>query len=155
MKLSEFAQMAEIIAVIGVVVSLIFVGIGVRENTATARATSSQSIFDSSRQFFLDIALSEDLSRIRMLGEVNVGDLSEHEAARFRGLVLANWSFLQNVWIQRSLGAVDERVWDSYERMFCNQLKLGPGTLEVWNQQAFLYDPNFVGFINDRCLSSR
>jgi hypothetical protein len=90
MKLSEFAQMAEIIAAIGVVVSLIFVGIGVRENTATARATSSQSIFDSSRQFLLDIALSEDLSRIRMLGEVNVGDLSEHEAARFRGLVLAN-----------------------------------------------------------------
>ena len=81
MKLSEFAQMAEIIVAIGVVVSLIFVGIGVRENTATARAASSQSIFDSSRQFLLDIALSEDLSRIRTIGEVNVGDLSEQEAA--------------------------------------------------------------------------
>ena len=81
MKLSELAQIAEIIAAIGLIVSLVFVGIGVRENTATARAASSQSIFESCRQFLLDIALSEDLSRIRTIGEVNVGDLSEQEAA--------------------------------------------------------------------------
>ncbi len=155
MKLPELAQTAEIIAAIGFVVSLIFVGIEIRENTAAARAASSQQIFDSSRRFLLDVALSEDLSRIRTIGEINLNDLSELEVQRFGGLVLANWSFLQNVRIQRSLGAIDARVWDSYERMFCSQLKLGPGTLAVWKRQEPLYDPEFVAFIRKRCFDSK
>ncbi len=154
MKLPEIAQTAEIVASIGVVVSLIFVGFDIRENTATAKAASAQQIFDSSRRFLLDVALSDDLSRIRTIGETNIDDLTEHEAQRFGGLVLANWIFLQNVWIQRSLGAIDERVWESYERMFCSQLKSGPGTLAVWTRQESLYNPDFVVFIRDRCLNS-
>jgi len=99
-KLSDVAPVAEIVGALGIVMSLIFVGVQIRENTAAARAAASQAIFDSSRGFLLDIALSDELSRIRRLGEADVSSLTPDEATRFGGLVLANWTFFENVWIQ-------------------------------------------------------
>ena len=149
-KLVDLAQMAEIIAAVGVIITLTYVALELSENTAAVRAGTSQAIFDSSREFVLDVALSEDLSRIRSVGSLDFEDLSLEEAARFRALVLGNWIYFQNVWIQWTLGVVDERVWGTYLRMFCGQLR-GPGTVKVWKQQQRAFDQDFVTFVSESC----
>ena len=44
MKLAELAQVAEIIAAVAVVVSLVYVGIEVRSNTSAVRGAAMQAI---------------------------------------------------------------------------------------------------------------
>ncbi len=132
--LSNFAQIAEIVAAVGVIASLVYVGLELNENTAAVRAGTSQAIFDSSREFVLDVAISEDLSRIRSIGSPDLSQLTDLEADRFRGLVLGNWIYFQNVWIQWTLGVVDDRVWETYVRIFCAQLE-SPGTNQAFEEQ--------------------
>ena len=148
--LTSLAQLAEVVAAVGVVASLVYVGMELNENTAAVRAGTSQAIFDSSREFVLDVALSEDLSRIRSLGESDISQLTDLEADRFRGLVLGNWIYFQNVWIQWTLGVVDDRVWETYLRLFCTQLE-DAGTRQAFEQQRFLFDTGFTGVINASC----
>lgn len=83
LKLSEFAAIAEIVAAVGAIVSMIYVGIAVKENMAEVRATSVQSSVNSSREYLMDIELDEDMSRIQRIGAANLAELSEDEAFRF------------------------------------------------------------------------
>jgi len=149
-NLSSLAQIAEIVAAVGVIASLIYVGFELSENTAAVRAGTSQAIFDSSREFVLNVAVSDEISRIRSVGSSDLSDLSELEADRFRGLVLGNWIYFQNVWIQWTLGVVDDRVWETYVRIFCAQLE-GPGTNQAFLQQKPLFDAEFVAVVDGRC----
>ena len=63
---------------------LIALVVELRTNTAAIQAASVQESVNSSREYLLDIALDEDLSRIRQTGGANYDDLSESEAFRFR-----------------------------------------------------------------------
>jgi hypothetical protein len=120
-----------------------------RQNTAAVQASTTQEISNASREFVLEIALSEELSEIRRKGAV-AADLTPIEQSRFSGIVLGNWIFFQNVWIQWDLGVVDERVWSSYVRIFCGQLD-NIDTRRTWEQQKPLYDSAFVEFVYMSC----
>ena len=53
----------KITAAVAVVVSLVFVGMEVRENTAAIQASTSQAVTGSSRDVLLNVALDEDFAR--------------------------------------------------------------------------------------------
>ena len=154
LSLKSLAQIAEIIAAVGVITSLVYVGFELSENTTAVRAGTSQAISDSSREFILDVILNEDLSRIRSLGSSDLSQLTDLEADRFSGLVLGNWIFFQNVWIQWTLGVVDDRVWKTYVGIFCTQLG-SPGTRQAFERQKYVFDKEFTGAIEEICGESR
>lgn len=147
--LSSLAHIAEIVAAIGVIVSLIYVAIELRANTAAVRATTAQSITASSRDFLMDIALDEEFSRIRSLGQRDLSSLTDLEAERFTTYARGDWLYFQNMWIQWTLGAVDDRVWGSVERILCQFLD-DPGNRADWPHHRDALDPEFVALV-ERC----
>lgn len=144
--LNEFSQIAEIIAAVGVIVSLIYVGSELQENSAAVRAQTSQALIDSSREFVLDIALSEELSEIRQKGEADLSSLTEVEERRFFGILTGNWLYFQNAWIQWTLGVVDDRIWNSYRSILCGSLE-APGNLEMFKRLDGVMDAEFVAYV--------
>ena len=62
--LGEWASIAEIIAAVGVVVSLFFVGLEVRRNTRAVQAATLQSVIDIARQQLLLVASNPELNHI-------------------------------------------------------------------------------------------
>ena len=82
-RLGELAQIAEIVAAVAVVLSLIYVGRGLIDNTAAIRATSVQAITSGTREALLAVAVDEDLSRIVRIGSADRSMLSGDEAYRF------------------------------------------------------------------------
>jgi hypothetical protein len=151
-RLENFALIAEIVAAAAVVVSLLFVGMQLRENTAAVRANSSQQSFDSSREFLLNIALDEDLSRIRQAGSADPSSLTPLEYQRYNLVEYGNLIYYQSIWIQWTLGAVDDRAWQHYKRLLCNGFT-GPGTRLVWERAKFILDPEFVRMAEEECAN--
>ena len=141
-RLGQVAQVAEIIAAIGVIVSLLFVGFEVRKNTSIVNASAVQAITTSSREVLLNVALDEDFARIRRLGEEDLSQLDEDEAYRFFQFNRQNWLYFQSVWIQVELGVMDERAWASYERIICRLIEL-PGNRADWSNHIDAMDPAF------------
>ena len=63
-KLSNWASIAEIIAAIGVIVTLIFLIVGIRENTEITRVTAFDRNMESVNQWRLEMAKDPELARI-------------------------------------------------------------------------------------------
>ena len=146
MKLEKWALIAEIVGSFAIVVTLVILVVEIRTNTEAVRATTAQSLISSSRDFLLALALDEDFSRIRQLGQIDQSTLTDDEVVRCRTFARGNWLYFQNVWIQWTLGVVDDRVWQSFVRIFCASLD-APGTRADWSYHVEAPDPQFVAFV--------
>lgn len=79
MTLSDWAQLAEIVAAIAVVVSLVYVGIGLRDNTAAVRSAALQAVTSTSQASLLAQASDLELSRVRRVGDDDFEKLTEDD----------------------------------------------------------------------------
>ncbi|MGD8340948.1 MAG: hypothetical protein PVH89_09205 [Gammaproteobacteria bacterium] len=143
LTLNETAQIAEVVAAVAVVVSLIYVGVGLRDNTAAVRSASIQAITTTSQNGLIAESTSADLSRIRRIGDEDYEQLDLDERRRYFTLYRQIWLSFQNVFFQRDLGTVGADLWGTYQRIICNQLSR-PGVKATWPNHAAVLDPGFV-----------
>ena len=149
-RLGELAQIAEIVAAVAVVLSLIYVGRGLIDNTAAIRATSVQAITSGTREALLAVAVDEDLSRIVRIGSADRSMLSGDEAYRFSLFSRQRWLFFQGIWIQRNLGVLDDQVWGAYERAICTVISNDDsGDRAEWPNHVSVLDPEFVNMVEE------
>lgn len=103
---------AEIVAAIGVSLSLVFVGVEISQNTSSVRAQTRQQLRDASAQFNMALATT-DLgvlwSRFAS-GEA----LSEAEMARLGPALVTAVRNMENVYLQTREGVIDESALVSY-----------------------------------------
>jgi hypothetical protein len=144
--LSKIAQLAEVVAAVAVVVSLIYVGREVQSNTAAIRAASLQGVANASGEILLTVASDSALSRIRQMGNRDISLLNEAEAYRYGTLVRQSLLTLQNVYFQNELGVLDPRVWAGYHRVICDVWSR-PGVQATWDLHRHTLDPGFVGIV--------
>ncbi len=148
MKKPDLGQTITILANLAVLAGVVALVVEIRANTVAVQAAAVQEGTNSSREYLLNIALDEDLSRIRQSGGTNLGELSEPEAYRFQLQSRGNWLYWQNLWIQRELGVFDERAWESTNTIFCSfvaQL----GWRQDWENHRSVLDPEFVAIVED------
>jgi hypothetical protein len=137
---------------IGVLLGLLLLVVEIRQNTAASRAQTAQAIIDSSRNFLVGIAMDDDFARIRQTGESDIAGLSDSDAYRFTAYSRGNWLYFQNVWIQWTLGVVDERIWWTLKEIIC-EIQSEPGNLEEWEKHRGVMDDEFVRIV-DSCTAS-
>ena len=144
--LSELAHIAEITAAIAVIVSLVYVGQQVRENTAAIRSSTMQAVANSSDMALQSQAANEELIRIRNTGDADVSALTELEASRYFSINRAIWIRMQNIYAQRQLGVLDDSFWYTYSRIICG-IYAPPGVRDTWPDHSGVLAPDFVEFV--------
>jgi len=144
--LAQFAELAEIVAAVAVVLSLVYVGRELRSNTAAVRAASLQGVADASGQLLSTVASDSSLARIRQVGNRDVSLLTEAEAYRFGIMLRQSFFTLQNIYFQNELEVLDPRVWVGYRRVIC-ELWSNPGVRSTWTQHRPALDPGFAELV--------
>ncbi|MBT8433010.1 MAG: hypothetical protein KJN95_00020 [Gammaproteobacteria bacterium] len=145
-NLAELAHVAEITAAIAVIISLIYVGQQVRENTAAIRSATMQAVANSSDVALQNQAASEQISRIRRIGDTDISALTPAEAARYWTIYRAIWIRMQNIHAQQQLGVLDDSFWYTYSKIICEIYDI-PGARAIWPSHADVLDPEFVEFV--------
>jgi len=110
LSLSEWANLAEVVGAAAVVVSLIFVGVQVRENTEEIRATNRQQLVgrahEATKSFALDPGLSIILAKVE-----NSESLTDAEAIQYGYLIRAVLYDIQEAFILNREGRLDDAYW--------------------------------------------
>ncbi len=143
--------MAEVIAAVAVIISLIYVGRELQSNTAAIRASSLQSVSNASADILLSTATDSALSRIRQIGDEDLSGLTDAEAYRYHTLIRQVWLTLQNVYFQNELEVIDPRVWSGYARIICDAWS-HPSTPDTWPIHRHTLDSGFAEFV-EQCSS--
>ena len=144
--LAKFAQIAEIVAAVAIVVSLIYVGREVKNNTRAVQGAAMQAVATTDADALLTIASDSSLSEIIRLGQQDSSQLSPPEAFRYKLHMRQFWLSMQNIYQQSELGLIDLSVWRSYISVICGVWS-HPGTRETWPDHTSVLDGAFVAVV--------
>lgn len=103
----------EVVAAAGVILSLVFVGLELRQNTRAIRATVRNDLATASRDYLLAVATSPDLSAAyeKWLNDEETTAVEDEMVLMSVSALLRN---LENVFLQTRLGTVDYRDSGTY-----------------------------------------
>jgi hypothetical protein len=108
MTLQETAQ---ILGGIGVIASMIYVGIQIRNNARALRASTYQQISVISMQGWLTMAHNGETTDVMLRGMDDFSSLNRVEKARFRFVVMGYVKGFENAWFQHKIGTLHESDW--------------------------------------------
>lgn len=154
LTLSEWANVAEILGSVVVVLSLIFIGLELRQNTNALYTNSWQQVIDKMIDLDLSEASDEALGRIMIAGEQDPGALSDEERWRFYRVAQARLGQLEFAYLAKINGTLDEFHWGAMEGYLRHILCL-PGYIQFWEDMgSTVYHPAFYAYVEVDILNA-
>lgn len=119
-KLSDWASLAEIVSGVAVVVTLMFLILGVRENTEVARAASYQAIQDGINRLAEGMLHDPEVLSVWRRFENGVsGEFTEAEQDRLIVLLRIAYRSYETAYYSRQYGTLGSSEWARYEQQIC------------------------------------
>jgi hypothetical protein len=140
----------EMLATLGVIVSLVFVGLEIRQNTAATRGQTRQELAALNQEWLMLLAADSAFSELYFRAWDDEGEIAPHEHDRVEFMMTLEMRRLENVFFQYREGLVDESALRSYG---LQSLEIDhPRFQEWWITQGWrdAFHPDFVSFLEDR-----
>ncbi len=147
MSLEYIANLAEVVGVILVIASLIYVAKQLRQNTNAIRAQSRQSVLTASQaELFMTI---EQPSITVSIG--NSDSLSEEEQVSVASYLFAIFRAREFAWLQHNNGVIDDTQWSTEFAVLL--FFIDSQRVRDWwaNVGQSAYGDEFVAFVKDLC----
>lgn len=147
LSLSDWANLAEIGAAIGVIISLIFVGMELQNNTAATEAATREAINQKDIQY---LSLRLDSSVLAQAhAKVESGDdLSELETSQMIHQELINFIAFENSYYQFRKGVLEENEWLRHRNIIRGQIREFPYSQVMWERHGHIFGPEFQALVN-------
>lgn len=145
MTLQETAQ---ILGGIGVIASMFYVGIQIRNNARAMRAATYQQLSVISIQGWLSMAHNGETTGIMLRGMDDFSSLNRVEKGRFRFVVMGYVKGFENAWFQNKIGTLHENDWKAFTSDLHSFFST-PGTHAAWPIVKARFNAEFVAFIDD------
>ena len=138
-------EVFEIFGLIGVIGSLIFVGVEVRQNTAEIRGSTHQSVSEQVNELYLTIAEDERLSKLisEMMEDSNLRkNLNPADQISLDFVILTGLRRIENIHLQYLDGILSN---DAFDRIGMNFYRKQYAK-ETWEMYKGGFDDDFVSF---------
>ena len=141
MTLEDLGNVGEFVGAIGVVLSLLYLGVQIRQNTKSVRASTHHTTSVAGNAVQLAFAEAGVGELVLKAGRA-YADLTPAERFRFTMLMRAFLSFQEDVYLQHREGLLPDGVWDSRARTIIEALAQ-PGTRDWWERNRHIYSSVF------------
>jgi len=142
MNWDAIAAAAEILAAIGVIVSLIYLGQQIRSQTLETRLAFASELVNQLNLIYSDLSTDAQLSELWVKGLQEFGALSPPERARFSAFAGRLLRIVEAVFHQYRCGRIDDTVWKGIDASV-KDLCLYPGMRDWWGSRAHWFSGEF------------
>lgn len=140
---------AEIAGATGVLITLIYLAIQIRDNTRSLQAGSLESVLDGPRdRYFLPMAVEPELADIYARGLNSLEKLDEKERRRFFYLMYEQLFQMQQVMHLRERNLIPKVDFDAWLYYTASLLRT-PGGAEMWPHCEKVITPTVADLINN------
>jgi hypothetical protein len=144
--LEEYALIAEIISAIAIIISLVFVGLQIKENTKATQASTFHEIAALDIQILLSLGNSQESARLISTFRENPDVLSEKELNHGFYLFAAEVRHVENLFLQNENKMLSKKDWDSRKSLVEGMVQTpGFGALLKSPNRKF-FDGSFIEF---------
>lgn len=148
MILENFYFVSQIVASIAVIISLIYVGRQVNQNTSATQDAASQAYVAADNEIVGLINISDNLADILHRGARGLSALSGGELIQFMAFNEQAFISFQSFYLSWKNGNLDERLWNTY-RQAALELLTQPGQQEFWSARRHWYFPEFRDYLEN------
>ncbi len=148
MPLDQLANIAEISAAALLIVSLIYVGLQVRQSTKAAYASTNQAHAEVANGYIGLINASNNLADILHQGARGLSSLKEGNLIRFIAYHDQCFVAFQSFYLQYLNGVLDERLWNTYKEVIRDMLAQA-GPQDWWKFRQHWFSEEFRNYIED------
>ncbi len=146
MTLEQASYIGELIAVIAVISSLIYVALQVRQNTQAIHLSASQTTHDALSEAYMVAATNAELNGILRRGTDDFTALSDDEAGQFFAFWSATLYMTQNWYYQWRNGALEQDLFMSWMSGLTGAMNL-PGFQHFWSHRKHLFTPALQDYV--------
>lgn len=153
LKLSDWANVAEIIASFAIIASLVYVGMEVSQNTRALQNDTYQNMMAMVNEGQYILATNEEFHHLYVTGENSPAELSEEEWSRFTHFNfnrMDNWEYL---YLGKQDNAITPAVWSAYDTYF-REIVCMPGHRRFFQENRTAYAPPFIAYLESEVLSN-
>jgi len=147
MTLENIYYVSQTIAVFAILVSLVFVGFQIRQNTKAIKATSHHAITDSFNQLNALVGTDSKAGRIWRVGLIGAEGLDEDEQMSFSYLCLGYMRILETLYFQYKNGTMEAELFESEKRSLTWASSF-PGFRAWWSGNTISFSDEFRAFID-------
>lgn len=141
-RLTDLAAFAEIVAAGALILSLVYFGRELRQNTAATQGATYQEMIRASNEYLLTLAADSSLAAIVSRGGSDLASLDDEEGLRYFYVRRVFWRNMENAFVQRERGVLADPEWATYHHVLCSQADDA-----TWPYQAPAFSPAFVGVV--------
>lgn len=146
MKLEKWGLVAEVISAIAIVLSLIFVGLQVKQSSDAQTQTGTQAVISGYNDGNRALTLDPDLVCIFLRGAHDYSSLTGAERVRFSSFFLGMFNVQQQIYRLRQNGDVDADIGSGLGAQLGDIVRL-PGVYEWFQTRAHWYGHDFREYI--------
>ena len=139
----------EILGLVALIGSLIFVGIEIRQNSLAVRGATHQSISEQVTKLYMHVATNERLSKLvsKMLPSDTSSDnlrnqLNAADELSLDFTVLTGLRRIENIYLQESDGILSDKAFERIGLEFYQT----PFSRETWEKYKTGFDKSFINF---------
>jgi hypothetical protein len=148
MPLDQIANIAEILAAALVIVSLLYVGLQVKQNTAATHAAATQAVVGAINEVVGSINDSDKLADILHQGANGLSALKDGDLIRFMAFNDQAFLSFQSQYLQWKDGTLDERLWLTQQQAASDLLSQA-GQHEWWAARRHWFFPEFQDYLDN------
>jgi hypothetical protein len=143
MNIDALGNIGDFLGGLGVIVTLVYLALQVRQNTITSKTNSYQEAVSAVSEWSREVGVNSEATDILLRGSLNQEDLSPQEQMRFNLLMSAYLRNMENLHMKFLTGAVDSVVWDGWETRLRTFFHNSPGMITYWNDNQSVFSPKF------------
>ncbi len=146
MTLLESGAIGELIGGVAIIVSLIYVGVQVRQNTKATTVSTSHAFLNLHATTLGPISVEKEFRDIYWRGLSGLSNLQGNETAAFTAWQMHTFRTWETFWYQWQEGVFDDRLWEGWQAQFTDLFQYA-GTKEIWDARKHQLSEEFRTFV--------
>ena len=146
MSIQEWGAISEMVGAIAIIVSLIYVGVQLRQNTQATRVNTSQAFVQTVGGIMGHQIQEPEFRDIYWRGLAGLSNLHGSELAAFGGWTAQLLREFESFYFQWKAGAFEDQIWSGWNCQY-RDLFGYPGAQEVWTIRRHQFSDEFREFV--------
>ena len=146
-KLQRWGVIAEIAAAIAVVLSIIYLGLGVRANTSAVQSQIGQGILELTNEANFQIAGDAQLADLFLRAEEDLDKITDADRLQFSRFISSELNIWEHAFYSYDNGTMNEKVWKAYNvsfrSIFCQE-----SSNRIWREIERWFGAEFRVHVN-------
>ena len=153
MNWDAIGAIGEVLGAILVGATLVYLAVQLRQNTSALTSSTFQTLSSSMASNMEFFAGDPAISALLLKAQGGLGSLTAEERARFGFVMVMAFRRIETVFVQRSLGFIDARLTEGFERSAISSIATG-GAREWWDSSKGAFSVDFASWMDEQLATN-